>query len=156
MSVLGFSHIAIGVTDIDAAIIFYRDCLGLTVDADWLQKFSSDQGAELHGGRAIDRRTAWLRSPEGSGQQAALTLDQLYSPTPADHRSDIYDLGIHHLSFWVSDIDAIMARAQDMGYQVIMPHATDTKNYGEAEGGTIKSVFLKDPDGNLIQCDQRA
>ena len=67
----------------------------------------------------------------------------------------LFDLGIHHFSFWVDDIDSITARVEAAGFDVILPHTTDTKEYGEAPGGRIRSVFLRDPDGNFVQLDQR-
>lgn len=155
MAVLAVSHIAIGVTDMDRALVFYRDVLGLRVDADWQQRLSEDEGRELHRGRAIDRRCVWLRWGDGE-HQSAINLDELRSPRPEDRRSDIYDLGVHHVSLWVDDIEQIVERARANGYEVIMPHYSGTEPYGEAPGGRIQSVFLKDPDGNLIQCDRRA
>lgn len=155
MAVLAVSHIAIGVTDMERALTFYRDVLGLRVDADWRQRLGEDEGRELHGGRAIDRRCVWLRW--GSGEhQSAINLDELHAPQPADRRAGIYDLGVHHVSLWVDDIDGIIARARAGGFAVIMPHESPTAPYGEPPGGTIRSVFLKDADGNLVQCDQRA
>ena len=154
MTVLAVSHIAIGVTDMDRALTFYRDVLGLRVDADWRQQLSEDEGRELHKGRAIDRRCVWLRWGEGE-HQSAINLDELKSPRPEDRRADIYDLGVHHVSLWVDDVDGIIARARANGCEVIMPHYSPTEPYGEAPGGQIQSVFLKDPDGNLVQCDRR-
>ena len=128
--------------------------LGLRVDADWRQQLGEEEGRELHNGRAIDRRCVWLRWGEGP-HQSAINLDELKSPRPDDRRADIYDLGVHHISLWVDDVDAIVARAEANGCAVIMPHISPTEPYGEAPGGRIQSVFLRDPDGNLIQCDRR-
>jgi catechol 2,3-dioxygenase-like lactoylglutathione lyase family enzyme len=155
MTVLGVSHVAIGVTDMDAALAFYRDVLALEVTADWTQRLSAEQGPELHGGRAIERRLVWLRWSNGL-HEAALALDQLLSPEPADKRAELYDLGTHHVALWVSDVDAVIARARAGGHPVLMPHTTGAENYGEPAGLKIHSVFLRDPDGNLVQCDQRA
>lgn len=154
MNVLAVSHIAIGVTDMERALKFYRDVLGLRVDADWRQRLTEDEGRELHGGRAIDRRCVWLRWGDGP-YQSAINLDELRTPQPADRRADIYDLGVHHISLWVDDIDPIIERARALGFPVIMPHVSDTAPYGEPPGGKIRSVFLPDADGNLIQCDCR-
>src|SRR5690606_22027101 len=90
MNVLAVSHIAIGVTDMERALKFYRDVLGLRVDADWRQRLTEDEGRELHGGRAIDRRCVWLRWGDGP-YQSAINLDELRTPQPADRRADIYD-----------------------------------------------------------------
>ncbi len=154
MAVQGVSHIAVGVTDVDAALTFYRDVLGMEVTADYFQDLPPDRGPELHKGRHIKRRQVWLRW--GGGEHAsALTLDQLQEPIPADTRADIYDLGVHHFSFWVDDVDAVVGRASAAGFDVIMPHTAATETYGEPPGRRIQSVFLRDPDGNLVQCDRR-
>lgn len=156
MTVLAVSHIAIGVTDMNRALEFYRDVLGLRVDADWRQRLGEDEGRELHGGRAIERRCVWLRwDGQDGANSSAINLDQLIEPRPQDRRAAIYDLGVHHVSLWVDDIAGIIARARAAGCEVIMPHISPTEPYGEPPGGTIESVFLKDPDGNLIQCDRR-
>jgi len=37
-----------------------------------------------------------------------------------------------------------------------MPHTSSPDGYGDDDAeGRIASVFLRDPEGNLIQCDQR-
>lgn len=154
MAILGVSHIALGVSDMDAALAFYTKVVGLTVRTVFNQEIGADQGAALHGGRAIRRRQAWLAYGDDP-HSAALALDQLYEPTPADCRAAIYDLGTHHFAFWVDDIVSVVSRAREGGYQVIMPHVARTEDYGETGKGWIASVFLKDPDGNLVQCDQR-
>src|SRR6267142_505273 len=98
MQVLGVSHIAIAVTDMDAALAFYRDVLGLTVDADWTQQLTVERSGEVTGGRAIKRRQAWLRWGPLGDATAALALDQMLSPEPVDRRSEAFDLGIHHIA----------------------------------------------------------
>jgi catechol 2,3-dioxygenase-like lactoylglutathione lyase family enzyme len=155
MPVLGVSHMALAVTDMEAAFGFYRDVLGLRIDADWTQELTIERSGEVTGGRAIRRRTAWLRWDPLGEHTAALTLDQMLSPEPADRRAEAFDLGIHHLAFWVDDIDAVIERARAGGFAVIKPHVATTENYGEPAGGQIRSVFLRDPDGNLVQCDMR-
>ena len=152
--VVGVSHIALGVTDVDKALTFYRGVLGMEVTADYFQDLPPDRGPELHKGRHIKRRQVWLRW--GTGEHAsALTLDELHEPVPADKRGDIYDLGVHHFSFWVDDVDAVIDLARAGGFDVVMPHVASAADYGEPAGSRIQSVFLRDPDGNLVQCDRR-
>ncbi len=156
MAIKSVSHIALGVTDIERALSFYRDVLGMAVDADYVQDLPpGGMDHELNKGRDIRRRQVWLRWGEAGPHAGALTIDQLFRPEPADRRGDIYDLGVHHFAFWVDDIDAVMERASAGGFRVIMPHEAQTHYYGEKEAGTIRSVFLYDADGNVVQCDQR-
>ena len=53
-----------------------------------------------------------------------------------------------------------MERVRGAGIAVVMggdggPGA-DTVMYGEPPGGRVRSVFLRDPEGNYVQLDQRA
>ncbi len=150
MAILGVSHIAVGVTDLDRALLFYRDVLGLRVTADWEHEFT-DPVTDA----TVRRRSAFLRWSDDA-HASALALDQLLTPDPADARAKLFDLGTHHFSFWVDDIDAVIARAESGGFAVLYPHTADTKDYGEAPGGKIRSVFMRDPDDNFVQVDQRA
>ena len=75
------------------------------------------------------------------------------SLTPARR---FYDLGIHHFGFWVQDVDAIVERARAAGADVMMaPLDSDSADYGEPAGKVIRSALLRDPDGNIVQLDQR-
>jgi len=154
MAVLGASHLAIGVVDMDRALPFYVDVLGFSVTSDFQQEMTPDQAPELHRGRQIRRRQVWLRQ-SGDPLAMAIALDELSSGDPADRRADIYDIGIHHVGLWVNDVFAIVARARAAGVDVVLPHTAPADAYGDQSGGRIASVFLRDPDGNLIQCDQR-
>ena len=123
--------------------------IGLAVSADWIQEFD-----DFTNDQKVRRRTAFLRSSDDE-YSSALALDQLLTPKPADTRAALFDLGVHHFSFWVDDIDGVIARAEAGGYSVIYPHTADTRDYGEAPGGKIRSVFMRDPDENFVQVDQR-
>ena len=150
MGVLGVSHIAVGVTDLDRALQFYCDVIGLAVTADWIQEFD-----DFTNDQKVRRRTAFLRFSDDE-YSSALALDQLMTPEPADARAELFDLGTHHFSFWVDDIDDVVQRAIDAGFEIVMPPAIgDTKAYGEPPGGQVKSAFLRDPDSNNVQLDQR-
>ena len=39
---------------------------------------------------------------------------------------------------------------------IVQPVDADTAAYGEPAGGTCRSAFLRDPDGNVVQLAQRA
>ncbi|MET0369775.1 MAG: VOC family protein [Sphingobium sp.] len=154
--ILNISHIAIAVRDMEAALRFYRDVLGLFVSADWVQELkASVSGEAITGGRDITRRCVWLRWTEAGGDAPGIALDEMMNSDAYDRRADLFDLGIHHMSFWVDDIDAIIDRARDLGFEITKPHTASTADYGEREGGSIRSVFLRDADRNLIQCDMR-
>jgi len=55
MAVRAVSHVAIGVTDMDRALRFYRDALGLSVTQDTTQDFPP-YGDELPADPGVERR----------------------------------------------------------------------------------------------------
>jgi catechol 2,3-dioxygenase-like lactoylglutathione lyase family enzyme len=149
MPIRAVSHVAVGVTDMDRALRFYRDALGLSVSLDATEDF---QGiGEIPAAR---RRGVYLRWRDG-GDESFIVLDQHDRDTSAVPRR-FYELGIHHYGFWVTDVDAIVARAKALGEDVMVePVETDSLAYGEPSGRTIRSALLRDPDGNIVQLDQR-
>jgi len=155
MAVFGASHLPIGVSDMDKVLPFYTRVLGFNVVSDFIQDIGPDQGRDLHGGRHIRRRQVWLRQDD-KAHSFAIALDEMSLCGPSDHRADIYDLGIHHIGLWVDNIQEIVQRAREGGHPVVMPHTSSPDGYGDDDAeGRIASVFLRDPEGNLIQCDQR-
>ena len=60
MTVLSVSHVAVGVRDMERALRFYRDVLGLSVTADRAQEFKS-----FTTGEPVSRRGVFLRWRNG-------------------------------------------------------------------------------------------
>ncbi|HXZ84417.1 MAG TPA: VOC family protein [Myxococcota bacterium] len=149
MGVIAVSHIAVGVRDMERALRFYRDVIGLEITSDRLQKFTS-----FTTGRPVERRGVFLRWRNGP-HQSFLVLDQLLPEAAPGKALGLFDLGAHHFSFWVDDVDAVVEKAQAAGFPVVFPHVADTEDYGEPRGGRVKSAFLQDADGSFVQVDQR-
>jgi catechol 2,3-dioxygenase-like lactoylglutathione lyase family enzyme len=83
-------------------------------------------------------------------------LDQPLTVEPEGEPARLFQTGVHHFSFWVDEIDAIVARVRAAGFEVLFdPAVADTVAYGEPPGGKVASTFLRDPDGNYVQLDQR-
>ena len=55
MTVAAVSHIAVGVRDMEVALGFYRDVLGLRVTADNIEEFPQGPGQEPAQRRAVRR-----------------------------------------------------------------------------------------------------
>jgi catechol 2,3-dioxygenase-like lactoylglutathione lyase family enzyme len=150
MTIRAISHVAIGVRDMDHALRFYRDALGLKLKLDTVEKIPGFQGSA-----ARERRAAYLGWSEGP-HESFVVLDQPLSTDPVGEPAELFQTGIHHFSFWVDDIDELAARARATGFALLFePAVGDTLAYGEAPGGRVKSTFLRDPDGNYVQLDQR-
>lgn len=154
MGIQAVSHIAVGVRDMDTALGFYRDVLGLRVTADKVEEFSQGPGLLPAQRRAVYLR--WVDGPHAS----FIVLDQQITNEIKGQPAQLFQMGAHHFAFWVDDIDAMMERVRAANIDVIMggndgPGA-DTVMYGEPPGGHVRSVFLRDPEGNYVQLDQRA
>lgn len=150
MATRGISHVAVGVSDMDASLEFYRDLLGLDVSLDTIE------GAFTGDANAYRRRAVYLRANSDPGD-SFVVLDQLLDEPPRGRPPRILDLGTHHFSFWVDDVRAVFEQAVACGHRAILrPTEADAEAYGEAPGSArFLTAILKDPDGNPVQLDER-
>lgn len=146
MKIRNTSHIAIGVSNMQVSLRFYRDLLGL--------KISLDDPNENPGGRLSQaRHGAYLRWEDGPDATFLVLSENRPISGGALHLDQV---GIHHFAFWVDDLDATFEKVQAAGVPVIMPPTIfDSAAYGEAPGGQVKTTLFKDPDGIVVQLDQR-
>jgi catechol 2,3-dioxygenase-like lactoylglutathione lyase family enzyme len=151
MGVKGVSHVAVGVSDMERALVFYRDLLGLRVTLDTVE---GGVGGGLVG--ADRRRAVYLRAADGP-DASFVVLDQQLDRDPFGHPPRILQLGTHHFSFWVDDLEATFARMVAEGFRsIIGPTELDALAYGEPAGsGRVLTAIVKDQDGNPVQLDQR-
>ena len=70
MPIRAISHVAVGVRDMDRALRFYRDALGLRVKLDTIEEIPGFEGSE-----ARKRRAAYLGWSEGR-HESFVVLDQ--------------------------------------------------------------------------------
>ena len=149
------SHIAVGVRDMEVALGFYRDVLGLRVTADKIEEFPQAPGLP-----PAQRRACYLRWVDGP-HASFIVLDQQITNEIQGQPARLFQMGVHHFAFWVDDLAAMMERVKAAGVTVLMGDdgtgpGADTVMYGEPPGGRVRSVFLQDPEGNYVQLDQRA
>ena len=150
MPIKNISHIAIEVHQMDTSVAFWTDVVGLHVSLDAHEEFTLD-------GTLTRRRGVYLREHEGA-DEPFIVLDEGLSTPYAGEPKPLFQIGVHHFGFWVDDIDAIAARARAAGTPIVVEpseQGVDTTAYGEPSGGRVRSMFVRDPDGNTIQFDQR-
>jgi catechol 2,3-dioxygenase-like lactoylglutathione lyase family enzyme len=66
------------------------------------------------------------------------------------------DLGIHHVAFWVDDLEVFAKRLERRSAKILVP--ASRKNPHETGGGkrgTSSTMFFEDPSGNILQLDER-
>jgi catechol 2,3-dioxygenase-like lactoylglutathione lyase family enzyme len=151
MSVKGVSHVAVGVSDMERALVFYRDLVGLRVTLDTVEGGSGDG---LVG--ANRRRAVYLRAADGP-DEFFIVLDQQLDREPFGTPPRILQLGTHHFAFWVDNLVEIYERMVAEGFRrIVEPTETDALAYGEAAGSSrVLTAIVKDQDGNPVQLDQR-
>lgn len=147
--VVGLSHIAIGVTDMERSLRFYRDVLGLVVTVD---------RSEVRGGEnPKNRRACYLRWTRGAGS-SYVVLDQRLDPPPFGQPAELFQVGVHHVSFFTTDIEAVLERAVVAGVKV-----WGSGRVGQGDGPAnaepdgehvVKTILMLDPDGTIVQFDQ--
>jgi catechol 2,3-dioxygenase-like lactoylglutathione lyase family enzyme len=147
------SHIAIGVRDMDRSLHFYRDLLGLRVTTDAMEKigglktlFANDQKGQ--------RRAVYLRFEDGP-HASFLVLSQ--SPGgPSGEPLKLDQIGVHHFAFWVDDLREKIERLRVAGVPILAgPFEADSVAYGEPPGTKVLTCLFSDPDGTIVQYDQR-
>ena len=151
MPIRNVSHIAIGVRDMDRSLPFWTEVVGFHVSLDAIEEFMID-------GRAVRRRGVYLREREGA-DEPFVVLDQQLTDPKYGEPTPLFDIGIHHFGFWVDDLDQIVERVRMAGVPIVAEpseRGADTATYGEPPGGFVRSMFVRDPDGNYVQFDQRA
>ena len=155
MKARGISHVAIGVSNMERSLQFYRDLLGLRVVRDDPEENTGGMPALFRDPqRGQRRRGVFLRWDEGP-DAAFLVLSE--HPGPASGAAiKLDELGIHHFSFWVEDLQTVYERVQAAGTPILLPPTVgDTAGLGEPPGGKILSTLFEDPDGIMVQLDQR-
>ena len=150
MAVRGISHVAIGVTDMERSLAFYRDVVGLRVRADQTKELPSEGGEQPR-----SRRAVYLCFSEGPNE-SFIVLDRQLTVEPYGEAARLFQVGVHHFAFWVDDLDAVVERARAAGFEIpYAPMNADSQTLGEPAGSEIRSTIISDPDGNLVQLDQR-
>ena len=149
MDTRGVAHIALGVLDMERSLAFYRDVLGFEVVRDEVQPTGGTVLPALYRQSHESRRVATLYWKQGRGE-AFLVLSEHSDKPVSGQAIKLDEIGIHHVSFWVEDLDAVHAELSSRGVDFpVKPTVVKTPD------GNFKSAFLRDPDGILLQLDER-
>jgi catechol 2,3-dioxygenase-like lactoylglutathione lyase family enzyme len=133
---VSFCHLVVGVTDMDRALAFYRDMLGMEVVFETLIS-GEPFDAVLHATRKQEGRVV-------GGLLGGLMVE-LLSPganPPAEKPSRRGITGIHNVSLSVPDLDDAHRRISEAGY---------TPEQEPFEIGGVRMFFVKDPDGTPVE-----
>ncbi len=137
-----FFHSGFIVRDVDQAVEFYTNVLGLKVamrmgrQGEFIDQVLDFSGAHIKGA-FVDL---------GDGHQ--LELIQYLSPASGPGGISRNDLGAAHVAFYVEDIDRFYAEKSRQGLRPINPPA----EHRDEQGKLIRKVlYAQDPDGNWLE-----
>jgi catechol 2,3-dioxygenase-like lactoylglutathione lyase family enzyme len=133
---VSFCHLVVGVTDMDRALEFYRDVLGMEVVFETLVS-GEPFDAVLHAKRQQEGRVV-------GGLLGGLMIELLsLGANPPDHKPARRGItGIHNFSLSVTDLDDTHRRIVAAG------HTPDQEPF---EIGGVRMFFVKDPDGTAVE-----
>lgn len=133
-------HFGVNVSDLDAAVAFYRDRLGFEEGRRFAASSAQD---DLLGLDRVEAEIAFLEAGGGTLELKA------YASPPGENVNDDgapHDVGMAHLCLAVDDLDAWYDRlAEDVEF-LSPPRAVDS-------GARIAN--LRDPDGNVVELIER-
>ncbi len=152
MRAKGVSHIAVCVADLERSLHFYRDLLGLTVRMHTTQDMARRPGAES---------AEMYQRPRQSRTVANVYFDDPDTTEPflvlTSHPGDrvegdpikLDQIGISHISFGVEDVRAYAEELVSEG----VPLAGTLDDFTDDQG-VMRTFFVYDPDGILVQFDR--
>jgi len=145
-AVTGFFHGGITVSDMDRALVFYRDGLGLEqafdriLDAPYLKAVL---GLEFDHIRAV-----YLRIPGGGFVELLEYVGVERMPAAARP----CDYGAGHLCLYVDDVAAVHARLVGLGFAA---RSADVVDITAGPNAGARSVYMIDPDGYAVELFQK-
>jgi catechol 2,3-dioxygenase-like lactoylglutathione lyase family enzyme len=145
-AITGFFHGGITVSDMDRALVFYRDGLGLEQEFDRIL-----DAPYLKAVLALDFdhiRAVYLRVP-GGGFVELLEYVGIEA-MPAASRP--CDPGAGHLCLYVDDVEAMHRRLGDLGFRA---RSTGVVDIDAGPNAGARSCYMLDQDGYAVELFQK-
>jgi catechol 2,3-dioxygenase-like lactoylglutathione lyase family enzyme len=137
----------------DRALHFYRDLLGLRVTLDTMERIGGI-GPLFANPQSGQRRAVYMRFEDGP--HASFIVLSQHPGAPGGHPLKLDQVGVHHFAFWVDDLRERVEKLKAAGVKILLaPTESDTVAYGEAPGRKVLTTLFEDPDGTIVQFDQR-
>ncbi len=145
------SHIAVCVHDLERSLKFYRDILGMTVKMHETQPMAGRTGSQsqdMYGGPHQSRTVANVYFDD-EADAPFLVLTSHPGDDVSGQPVKLDQIGITHLSFEVDDVAATLGELESQG----VPLAGTREGFTGSDG-VVRTIFVYDPDGILVQFDQ--
>src|SRR5437867_574667 len=146
---LGIDHTAIGISNTDASLKFYRDLLGLR-KAGESENFGTEQ-EHLNQVFGAHLRITGMRSASGPG------IEFLEYLTPRDGRARPADVRPNDIVHWqtmiaTDDVDLVAKKLRDAQVRFVSPGVVAMP---KSKAGFSKAALVSDPDGHSVLLVQK-
>lgn len=139
-----FQHVGIGVSDADRSLDFYKKVLGFSLKLNDHEEESQEMVPIV----GALRRMRMIMSMNLSGGAAVEIIQHTDSePRPLPDDAGWGDLGYLSAGVKAFKLDELMPILEKKGAKFVTPIVTTEVS----QGGTWRSVFLRDPDGLVIE-----
>lgn len=143
------AHVGITVPDMDKAIAFYQDVLGLSVIGDYT--IEGEEISDMVQVPGAKMRSVFLRN---QNDRHGTPIELLHFSEPIDPGGQPYEgvthNGITEIAFWVEDMDAAYDALRNHGVEFYSrPHTLKLDG-----AGAVKVVYCKDPFGTTLELMQ--
>lgn len=142
ISVTTFDHVSVTVSDLERSVVFYRDVVGLReVER---HRLEGETISTMAGKDGVVLDVVRLAAPETPG--ILLDLQCYLAPPGSVSNAQLGDVGHSHICFGVRDMPTACRALRDHGAELV----SDPVEF-ELESGLLEVVFVKDPDGNVLE-----
>ncbi len=157
MSAAGISHVELTVGDLERSLAFYRDLLGYEaiqrgISSDLVPstvKLNVYERAECDFEMAVLRRAGGGPAFIPGAAPLIILLCPVDGP-PNGAAIQIDQLGITHLGLWVADLALLESELRERDIEIL----DGPIELMATPAGSVRSMFVRDPDGIIIQLDQ--
>lgn len=139
----GIHHVAVHVRDLDQMIRFYKEAFGFELVGEvfsWENSELIDRIVDVPGSAS---RGAMLRC-----NTCYMELFEYSKPSGCTEARKPYDKGYTHFCVDVTEIEEEFLRLSGLGMTFNQP--------GPIDVGHVKTIYGRDPEGNLIEIQQTA
>ena len=143
MFAIRLDHFAITVSDMERSLEFYCGLLGLKQQS--RHELEGAVISQMAGKDNVQMKVVRLACPENPDLQ--VDLQQYLEPKGKQFESNLGDIANSHLCIEVGDLEKAYADLKSAGVEFVSPPVV----FDLEVEGKIRCVFLKDPDGYILE-----